>query len=326
MTGFESGDLNLFNSYNGVSITTSKARTGARSLLVPYNSSAKRLLPATISELYMRFGIYHNTSSGSGAIIKFIDPAGTVQCTFVWDMTNAKIAAYRGDKATLLAEWAGITSAEWHCIEIHLVVDDTNGVFEVKYDGTLVIDYDGDTKASSTAGVRTIQFSPVSGAGNSYNLDDIAINDTSGSRNNSWIGRGGIYVCKPNGVGTYSELTPSAGNNYECVDEVPPDDDTSYVQSNTVDKRDTYALENLSVGAGTISAICWQTRARLTEPGSGSIARLLRIENTDFEGDPITLEPSYNWFEEIIEENPITEQAWQISEINSLEAGVQVED
>ncbi len=55
----------------------------------------------------------------------------------------------------------------------------------------------------------------------------------------------------------------SAGDNYECVDEVPPDEDTTTVSSD-VDATDLYEMDDLSVDVIAVNAVSWTARAKLS--------------------------------------------------------------
>jgi len=84
------------------------------------------------------------------------------------------------------------------------------------------------------------------------------------------------YPALPDGAGTYTQWTPDSGNNYERVDESgDPDDDTSYIATDTNGHVDTYtfaALVNVAPEASPDSAIV-QAYVR-TSPADGGIGSL----------------------------------------------------
>lgn len=68
-----------------------------------------------------------------------------------------------------------------------------------------------------------------------YIVDDLAINDNSGSFQNTWPGEGEVIVLRPNANGDNSGWVGSdadSTDNYLLVDEVPPSS-TDYVEENT---------------------------------------------------------------------------------------------
>jgi hypothetical protein len=220
----------------------------------------------------------------------------------------------------------------WYCVEYHLLVDNTNGIGEVKLDGVLEIDFDGDTQNTANANIRYANLgSGVQALSNAISgyFDDVAINDVAGSYNNSWIGRGGIYPCFPSDIGEYSQLTPnSAVDNYTCVDEKPPDDDTTYVSSADINDQDSYKIDDLVPTAGTITAVQFITRARLTEAGAGNVGRLMRIGGVDYQGANLPIDTTtYKFCNEILETSPVAPgtNQFSIAEINGMQVGVVVE-
>jgi hypothetical protein len=82
-------------------------------------------------------------------------------------------------------------------------------------------------------------------------FDDLAVNNDSGSFQNSWPGAGSITVLRPNAAGDNTTWTPSAGSNYAAVDEVTPDDASTYVGSNSAGQIDDYDIDNPGGTVGT---------------------------------------------------------------------------
>ena len=69
-------------------------------------------------------------------------------------------------------------------------------------------------------------------------LDDIYVADSSGTFNNDLLGDIRIDNVHPNGAGNYTQFTPSAGANYECVDDNPYDA-ANYVSHITLGEKDS---------------------------------------------------------------------------------------
>lgn len=75
-------------------------------------------------------------------------------------------------------------------------------------------------------------------------VDDLAINDTSGSFQNSWPGEGEVIMLVPEGAGDNTAWTrggTDTGANWSQVSEVPASS-TQYVESNTSGQIDDYVL------------------------------------------------------------------------------------
>lgn len=326
MTGLEAASMGIFTAANYATITTTQKRSGAYALDLPANAGAAKTLPAAIAEIYLRIGLYPTSLIGNSSFLFMRDSAGADQLHFGFNTTSKLIEVRRGNPVgTLIATGThAITLDAWTCIEIYALIADSGGRAIVKLDGVLDVDFTGDTKATGNANILTVFFG---GSGTSHYtdgyMDDIAVNDTAGANNNSWVGRGGIYPAFPDGAGNYTQLTPSAGANWQCVDEKPPNDDTDYVASGVTDEKDTYTLNDLVPTQGTITAVQWIGRARLEDAGAGGLARLFRIGGADYQGADLAIDTtSYKYCQEIIENNPATAAQFNVAEVNAMEAGV----
>lgn len=129
---------------------------------------------------------------------------------------------------------------------------------------------------------------------------------------------------RPNAAGTITELTPSGGANYSCVDEAVANDDTDYVRNNSTSEtylKDTYNIPNSSIGTGTINSVTVYCRSR--KEGSTSYAYpVIRTHDTYYYGSALTLTTSYQDHSKEWTTNPNTGLAWTWDEINALEIGV----
>lgn len=326
MTGFEAGSVGVFTSNNGATISNGTVRTGAYSLdLTGSSDSAQQIIdPAT--ELFFRIGIYITGFSYEAAYLQLFDADGAVCLTFTINSTTRALEVRRGSYNGLILASGGnaVLTNVWHCIEVHVKIADSDGIAQIKLDGVQLVDFIGDTKTGSNDKIGVFR---LGGAGYYRNAmgyyDDIAINDTSGTKNNSWIGRGGIYGLKPNAAGQYTQFTPSAGDNYAAVDEVPPNDDTDYVESDTVGYKDSYALADLPVATGQVDAVQWLARAKLDAAGAGNFKRLLRHDSTDYNGENLTVDTSYVYHQEILENAP-DDTEWTVAKVNALEIGMEI--
>ena len=333
MSGLEAGHVHIFDSYSGITISAAQARTGSRSLyLSVVDQYARAALPAAITEVFIRFGLRTSYSLG-GTILSLQDSAGLAQLYLALNRSTHKLEVRRGDyNDPLLGSGGEIHQDRWHCIEVRLLVDNAAGVLQVKVDGTQVIDFGpGDTQASVNADVQAFSFGDSIHGGDAATLayiDDIAFNDTYDAVNDSWIGRGGIPAIFPIGAGASTDLDlfPNGGEaNWEDVDEVPPDDDTSYVFDDLIDDHDSYEMDDL-IATGTVAAVQWLARARSDFVGAPEIARILRVGGVDYQGAAdIAIDAAYDYYPEILDEDPNAGPgAWTVAAINGMEAGVKI--
>ena len=102
-----------------------------------------------------------------------------------------------------------LLASNWHRMEVYFKADATTGAYEVKMDGVSILSDTG--LNTGTSGINSIKFYQEDDDAATVKYDDIAINDTTGSVNNSWCGAGTIVALKPNGAGNYSQFDESKG-------------------------------------------------------------------------------------------------------------------
>lgn len=327
MSGLEAGHVDVFDA-SDASISTLRVRTGAYSVYMDSGSSyAAAAFPASISEVFGRFGVRAPYSSQK-VLLTLFDSGGDPQATLLLNLNALTIEYRRGSYGgTVLARGGEIHQHRWHCIEFRLVVDNAAGVFQLKVDGTQVINFSGNTQQTDNANVASFRFGGyIIANGQACYYDDIAFNDVADGVNDTWIGRGGIPAIFPTGAGSSTDLglVPDGGEaNWEDVDEVPPDDDTSYVFDAVVDEHDSYVAADLSA-IGTISAVQWLARAKSDLAGDPKIARVLRIGGVDHDGADKSITASYDYYSDILDEDPEAAGAWLVAAVNGMEVGVKV--
>jgi len=327
-TGFESGAVNASVS-SGCSASTAQKRTGSYSLRQPNRDDyATFSLGSSFSEVYGRIGFYRTTLTPDveGTIFGLLNSDGTVIAEVSYKYNTGLVYAKRN--STNLTVSAVPLVSGWNCLEIYLSIADSGGRFVVKNNGVTIIDYTGDTKESSYSNVGLLRVGKGVASGGFDNpehyFDDIAVNDTTGSVNNSWIGQGGIRPLLVNADGDHTGLTPSTGSdNYALVDEVPASD-TDYVSGSTKDVYDLYTVDTSGMPASyTVSAVKWIARARVTEDAA-NITPVIRSESTTEQQSDIALSTSFTVKELIMETDPIDDAAWTKTKIDALEIGAAV--
>ncbi len=319
--GFESGDASS-QGWTGSGHSVIAARPGFSgnyclevSVLTDY---CLRTIPLK-SELYVALKYEPNVaSSTTSGIISFC--YGSTVLVSIQRTTANYVRAQRGTSTTLqTATEKPLLVDNVYLIEVHVKIGDSDGVVQVKVNGTMVIDYSGDTKPGSDTQFNTILLGYITSGYYGYGYyDDIVLDDA------NWIGNTKIQGIVPNGAGTTTQWTPSAGNNWDCVDEVPPSD-SDYVSVNSVDQVDLYSASNLS---GTIGSIkCVQVQARCVQEGAPTPTSLklgLRTGGTNYWGSSQTVPSgSPNGLVGLWEQNPNTSSDWTESDVNGLEIGIQ---
>jgi|GEM_PF-1292370 len=117
-------------------------------------------------------------------------------------------------------------------------------------------------------------------------FDDLAVNDNGGLSQNSLPGEGSIIHLKPNAAGdvntfaTQTGGTAGSSNNFTRVDEVTPDDATSFNGSSTLNQQDLFNVSDSGIGASdTVNVVSVGARLR-NNVVDATTAIKLEIEKT----------------------------------------------
>jgi len=224
---------------------------------------------------------------------------------------------------TSLALQAGV----WTYLEFRVTVHDSTGTVDVRFNGTPAMTGLTGQNTRGTGAVNTwnavrvgyvnAETTPIT-----FDFDDLVVMDASGSYNNAFIGDVTISILNPNGAGNSTDWTPSAGSNYQCVDEDLVNDDTDYVSSSTLNAKDLYAMEDCAAGAD-IRAVQVVTAMRKGTEGPGKIKHVIRSNSTDYDSAEMGLGgTAYSFNRTIWETDPATAAAWTESGWNAAEVGV----
>ena len=327
--GFEMKDtVNVVYTFLG-SIDTSQKRSGAASYKMVkgvdyvYNVS-------DLSEAYIRFGLRWGDESGTPWDFYLYWRHGTTVLGSVYISfdTNGFLQVKTGS-TTQDTGSISINKDTWYSIEVHIKIDDATGAIETKVDGLDDATFSGDTKPGADAHFDNLRFfSQSGGAGDALTvwLDDMGINDTAGGVDDSWLGDGRIIVIKPNGDTATLDLTPSAAvAHYTLVDDIPADGDSTYVEGSVDDEEDMYDLAACGLGDVIITRIWTEARSKDTGATGKSVALItLASGGAEVSGGDLALTGTYTvkvkGAEQLV--NPVDSAAWEVADIDALQAGL----
>jgi len=223
-----------------------------------------------------------------------------------------------------------MSTATWYYIEFKVKIDDTTGTAQTKINGVTDLNLTGqDTRNGAAAQLNLFEFNCQSfSSGTTLDFDDFVLMNTAGSTNNDFIGDVRVEFLLPSGNGNSSQFVGSDANstdNYLLVDDdgPGPDGDTTYVESSTVNDKDTYVMQDLTPGTGTVFWVQPVPYARKTDAGTRSIATVARLSATETLSADNALSSTYAWYPDIRETKP-GGGAWSISDVNNTEFGVEV--
>lgn len=223
-----------------------------------------------------------------------------------------------------------ITVGVWHWISMHFRVHATLGKWTVTVDGIQLVDFSGDTLATGTADTTNgVSFGAQSGSGTNPKLlyDDIIITDGIGSApfNGLLVDRR-METIRPDGAGTSTQFAPFPADavNWDKVDDVTPDDDTTYVEDSVSAQRDTYTHTNMTLTPATIDGLVVKTLTRNPDGGSNDIKHVINSSASISVGSAIGTTNAFQVKQTLFETDPNTAVAWVKAGVDAVEAGFEV--
>ena len=221
---------------------------------------------------------------------------------------------------------------QWYYMEVKYKCHDTTGISQFRLDEQLIYDFSGDTKNNTTGNTDLDYGHLISGYYWNHDLqwvefDDVYIADDQGTENNDFLGDIRIDVINPNGAGNYTDLTPSTGNNYECIDEIAMDD-SDYVEGITLGNKDSYTYGSVptDLDDAAIFGIQIRNHCRRTAPTDNiKIDPFIRTGSTDYSQTTLDLGDSFRESQgDIKEKDPSDSNPWTQAKINACEFGMEV--
>ncbi len=352
--GFELGEAieqnaGVVDQSSLATIQSDYKRTGSYALKTNYGISATagyvliQSLPTQPDELYLRAAIMHGPSVAPGTVPHcFVALFDQTNCHLSVGIrnTDSRLVLRRGGTG-LTGQTAGTTLAVgnavlcnygWYVVELYAKISNGAGTAVVKVNNVTDIGYTGDTAASGNEYVDIVCFGGGGvGAGVGFNLylDDLAINDITGSYENTWCGQGGVYLLKPEGEGSLADWTPSAGTvHYQLVDDIPDDASSTYITSETVGHQDSFTIGDLPATVTEVDLAQVLYQGALDYAGVNSIKDLVVHEGTAYGGSVTnitTTTPNYQLCHGTIHyTQPGGTVLWTKEAIEALEIGVEV--
>ncbi len=253
--------------------------------------------------------------------ITFFGDSGVTQHITV-GFSGTTLQAIRGGLGgTVLATYSSVfVSNTFYNVEISATISDAGGSVVVKYNGTTVINFTGDTKNGGTStNIDAVGCGVASGVVGYF--DDLYICDSTGSAPyNTFLGDVRVHTIVPDGAGSSTQLTPSTGANYTTVDELPYSA-TDYVYG-TAGQTDLYTASNLPGGTGVIYGVQTSAIVKKTDAGNISARPALKSGASTYYGSSVSIGTSDQVVLRTDQVNPATSAAWTSSEVNGIEIGI----
>jgi hypothetical protein len=243
----------------------------------------------------------------------------------VWYNGSTDQFSVRRDSTVLTTGTLTVAANTWAYLEIQLKIDDASGVFKVKIDGQLDIDFSGDTRHSSNStALEGVQL------GNNLIIayfTDWYICDGTGSIRNDFLGSCEVAALTPNADGYVTDFTPLSSTNVSNVDEVGDHDgDTSYNAASVEGNKDAFDMTTISnLDGRQILGLQAEVVASKDDSGAKYARPFIRPATTDTPGTSVVLaQGSYKLLSDIWEQNPDDSLDFEQADIDGLEVGVEV--
>jgi hypothetical protein len=304
---------------------------------------------------YFRAYLYVATApSADNTIIAFATTTGLSTHGINVKLTSSRtLDVYQGT-TNLATGSTALSLNTWYRVEIAYKRDAATPNANLDY---FELKIDGATEDSSTTASIASACNHVGIGGNlkaeaqtqgSWFFDDVALNDSTGAAQTSWPGSGKIVFLKPTGTGTYDEPTATgAATNWECVDEVPKDDATTYAAFTANSSGWTIAgsrllmqmqgASDVSIGANdtvTLVGVGWFAAAATAATMSLIAGIRSGGSNADMSGSQTLNTTGYSHIDDGARicnvtpqyTDPTDSMAWTVAKIDAMEIGLRCTD
>jgi len=325
INGFDHENLEyLVNSSYGASIVT-----GIHDKCISLNTSATSYFgytfPAAYSELNFGFNFDPRGSNFNFEIHTTSNPSinnGYVLITGNTASIDVSLINSTGPSVVSEERYYTATPGIMQNVQIEFVKSSSEISISVKINNSSVITV-SEISCTNSSLMDSFSIRNKTGISNpDLLIDDVIIDDT------DWVGMSQVQTISPNAEGDTMLFSANVGNTYDCVKD--PYSEASYIYGNAFDDLCLFELENL-IGSPTsiksLSLLLANQQAEGTYPVM-YFQDALKSGSSVQNGSSVLVAGSvalgFQPFLKIWETSPFTSSAWTESEINGLQAGIQL--
>lgn len=262
------------------------------------------------------FAFRCSSVSSSGVIAEFACTSGPIEL-FV---NTTGTLAVRRNGTVLATSTLTISSNVYYHLGFKVLHHASTGTVQVQVNGADYIPSTGSLN-TGTGPATSFSFRQVNGT---TDRSDLYLADGTGSAPwNDLLGDCKVETLAPSGAGTTTQWTPSAGSNFQNVDEAAPDGDTTYNSETTATELDLYAMGDLGTSGGTVRAVQVVHSSRKDDASLRQVAPMLRVGGVNYTGTTQTLATDYTFYLQVHQRDP-SPADWTISSVNASEAGIKL--
>lgn len=329
-TGFELGkNADELTAAGATATATTFVKTGTYAFNLAGATGASNYYEhsSNLSQCRMACHVYHSQSTGTVDLLSLRQ--GTTNIVRVqWDATNSQWVILCGaTEVDRVTDVPFATQETYYHIGIDIKIDGTNGWVYLYRDGTEVVSFDGDTNNGGATFNRLVLGGITATVWTSAaRLDDVVWFDSTGESAPAAVPDYRLYAIAPTGNGNYSQWDGSDGNqvnNFELYDDLPADDDTTYITTDVAGELDTATMSTFTIPAGfAIEEVIPVAIARKIDAlGAVNLQLVARESATDALSATQTLGTGYSIYRARMTTKP-SGGNWDQSSLDAVEIGV----
>ena len=284
---------------------------------------------------------------GFGYLVSHVDAIGTTgfQLCSIRDGATSQVSlrlnqdltlsVVRGEhNGTVLGTTSvGISAASYFFIEMKVTIHASAGTVDVWINGVNRLSLTAQNTRNTAIAQWNVfslgmQFSVAGNNGGNFRTadwDDVYVLDGTGAA--PWNGALGdvrvdyspVTAASVNGAPN-TQWTPSAGSNYQNVDDAAPNDDTDYNTGLTVGVLDTFVVQDAPANS-TVYGVQVNLSFKKTDVGICSVAAAARHAGADYVGSDMAGGTMYAYGRQVWPTNPGTLAQWTEAGFNAAEFG-----
>jgi len=210
----------------------------------------------------------------------------------------------------------------WYYVEMKAYCASSGGYVIVRLNGVEILNVSGINTAFDSSNPNTERVK-IRGHDQFY-LDDWYICDTSGTKNNDFLGDIKVLSYTPTRDGSRIDFTPvGATSNYQAVNETLQNSDTNYVTQSGIGMYDLYGFTAPSI-SGSLLGIQQTVTARKDDSGTRFIKLIGSYGSNSAESSSVSLLDTYRTYFNIYESRIGTNEDWSFNDLNSAEFGFKI--
>jgi hypothetical protein len=314
-----------FTAGNGTlpAVSTTQKRTGTHSLHIQYNDLAtagviaRRVIGSTKAVVGMGMGVFFDNlpvvNNEHGMEIRNGANANIVRVSIDSD---GSIGLYEGVGLTIIGSSDPcIGASSWNHIETKIIIDDIVGEVEVRVNGATVIHLT-DLDLGTDGAAQFVWGNPSNGGDADLNwyLDDLVCWDDTGPDNNDFMGGQRVELIFATGDTGIADWVPVGdADGFDCIDNVPPDADSTYISAEDAGETSEFTLGTLPPETETIAAVYIPLMGKLEDAGVGNVQASLVSGVSPEEvslGPDTVLTTAYTYWGGVHERDPATDAPW----------------